>query len=91
VRQLELERGVKARPNGLLFPKPKGASYCRPSPRQPQDLARYPGIAHQVEFLTRREVIEVNLGTRFIGSHRSEEERNQSGAAAAGFHIGELN
>ena len=69
VRQLELERGVKAGPNRLFFAKPKSASFLCLGRRDPQDFAGNPGITHQAELLAGCEIVEVDLGMRSIGGH----------------------
>jgi len=87
VRQLELERGVKARPNRLFFAIPKSARFFFPGRRNPQDFARDPGIAYQAEPLAGREIVEVDLGMRSSGGDRNEQARDPNGEASAGFHI----
>ena len=69
VRQLELERGVKAGPNRLFFAKPKSASFLCLGRRDPQDFAGNPGITHQAELLAGREIVEVDLGMRSIDGY----------------------
>ena len=86
MRQLELECRVKARSHVLFIAKPKSARFFCPGPRDPQDLARNPGITHQAEPFAGREIVEVDLGMRSIAGDRDQEERDPSSAASTGFH-----
>jgi len=69
VRQLELERRLKARSDRLFIAKPKSARFFCLRSRDPQNFAGNPGITHQAELLAGREIVEVDLGMRSIGGY----------------------
>ena len=69
MRQLELERRLKARSHRLFIAKPKSARFFCLGSRDPQNFAGNPGITHQAEPLAGREIVEVDLGMRSIGGH----------------------
>ena len=69
MRQLKLERRLKARSDRLFIAKPKSARFFCLGSRDPQNFAGNPGITPQAELIAGREIVEVDLGMRSIGGY----------------------
>ena len=78
VRQLEMERGLKTRSQGLRLTKPNSTRLIGPGPREAQDFSGNCGIAYQREPSDGREIFEADRGRRSIDTDRDEEDPSRA-------------
>jgi hypothetical protein len=62
--------GIKARSHGLLIAIPYRARLIPSGRREAHDFARNTSVPNQAEPLDGREIVEVDLGMRWIGGDR---------------------